>query len=279
MEKMITPIVFSLFIIFLITLIRRIVGHPRDWFLTAVLSVWFPSLGHVYDMLAEKVVRSDGTFVVKGSVFGQDEIIFTSNPSNLHHIMSTNFWNYPKGPLMRSIFDVYGEMLFTEDHNQWKSHRKVTNGYFYDQRLHHYSQKVNRQIIEEGIYMHHLLYSILIFCHYFFFLVLLLYFLISLKYFLLIFPTGLFPFLDDSSEKGLVFDLQDVFQRAMLDSTCMTATGKNHGSLRIGLPYDATLDAINVANYQIFMRHILPERVWKFQRWLGIWGEKKMKEA
>lgn len=65
----------------------------------------------------------------------------------------------------------------------------------------------------------------------------------------------------------------------MLDSTWMMATGKNHGSLRIGLPNDATLDAINVANYQIFMRHILPEKVWKFQRWLGIGGEKKMKEA
>lgn len=157
MAKMVVAIVFSfLTIIILVTLIktRRILGHPRDWFLTTVLSVWFPSLGHVYDMLAEKIVRSDGTFVVKGSIFGQDEIIFTSNPLNLHHIMSTNFWNYPKGPLMRSIFDVYGEMLFTKDHHEWKLHRKVTNGYFYDQRLHHYSQKVNRHIIEEGKYIY-----------------------------------------------------------------------------------------------------------------------------
>ncbi|KAI5669950.1 hypothetical protein M9H77_19803 [Catharanthus roseus] len=225
------------FIILMFSLKR--IGHPRDWALAGTLSVWFPSLGHIYENMAETLAKNDQTFVLKGSWFSKQDVIFTCDPANLHHIMSTNFTNYPKGPLMRSIFDVYGEMLFTADHDEWKKHRKVTNAYFYDKKLLRFTQKVNREIIEEE----------------------------------------LFTFLDHAAKEGLVFDLQDVFQRSMLDASCILTTGQNHHSLQVGLPHDAALEAINMANDQIFMRHILPEKIWKFQRWLGIWGEKKMKIA
>nr|CAB41474.1 cytochrome P450 [Catharanthus roseus] len=234
-EKVATGLICFILLIFSL---KRI-GHPRDWALVGILSVWFPSLGHIYEKLAKSLAKNDKTFVLKGSFLSKQDVIFTCDPANMHHVMSTNFSNYPKGPENRNVFDVYGEMLFTADHEKWKSHRKVTNAYFHDQRFNGFSQKVNKEVIEKE----------------------------------------LFPFLDHAAEEALVFDLQDVFQRLMLDSSSILTTGQNHRSLRVGLPYDETLEAINIANYQIFVRHILPAKIWKFQKWLGIMGEKKIKKA
>ncbi|GMP26347.1 hypothetical protein CsSME_00002817 [Camellia sinensis var. sinensis] len=59
---------------------------------------------------------------------------------------------------------------------------------------------------------------------------------------------GLIKVLEHVSKQGLVVDLQDLF------------------------PKDDAEEAI-------FIRHIVPERVWKFQRWVGIGHEKKLRNA
>ncbi|GFY80221.1 cytochrome P450, family 96, subfamily A, polypeptide 4 [Actinidia rufa] len=90
---------------------------------------------------------------------------------------------------------------------------------------------------------------------------------------------GLIPVLDHVSKKGLVVDLQDLFERFMLDATCMLVTGCDPGSLHVEFPDVPFSRAMNDANEAVLMRHIVPEKVWKLQRWLGIGREKKLSQA
>ncbi|KAG8383851.1 hypothetical protein BUALT_Bualt04G0056700 [Buddleja alternifolia] len=90
---------------------------------------------------------------------------------------------------------------------------------------------------------------------------------------------GLIPVLDHISHQNGVLDLQSLFNRYMLDSTCIMATGFDLGSLRVGFPKCPLLVAMDDIAEAIFRRHILPERVWKLQRWLRVGKEKKMAEA
>ncbi|CAN0892360.1 Alkane hydroxylase MAH1 [Linum grandiflorum] len=75
-------------------------------------------------------------------------------------------------------------------------------------------------------------------------------------------------------------DLQDVFKRFMFDNICTTVLGFDPKyltvDLRPDLPYSKAYDDMEQA---MFYRHILPNFVWKFQRWMGIGEERKMQKA
>ncbi|CAA7034499.1 unnamed protein product [Microthlaspi erraticum] len=47
------------------------------------------------------------TFSFKGPWFSGTDLLFTADPKNIHHILSSNFGNYPKGPEFKKIFDVW----------------------------------------------------------------------------------------------------------------------------------------------------------------------------
>ncbi|KAL3527795.1 hypothetical protein ACH5RR_012451 [Cinchona calisaya] len=166
-------------------------------------------------------------------------MLLTSDPATLHHIMSSNFSNYPKGPDTKLLFEAYGEILFATDLEEWRKQRKIVHGFFDHHEMRISTPKINHEIIQNG----------------------------------------LFPVLDQVSEQGLVADLQEIIKRFMLDATCMIATGYNHGSLRVGLPEDRVLTALHDINHGILIRHIFPERLWKAKKWLGIGAEKKLCQA
>ncbi|KAL7230855.1 hypothetical protein ACSBR2_009189 [Camellia fascicularis] len=90
---------------------------------------------------------------------------------------------------------------------------------------------------------------------------------------------GLIKVLEHVSKQGLVVDLQDLFQRLTFDTTCILVTGYDPGCLSIDLPHVPFSKAMDDAEEAIFIRHIVPERVWKFQRWVGIGHEKKLRNA
>ncbi|KAG2243023.1 hypothetical protein Bca52824_095133 [Brassica carinata] len=51
-------------------------------------------------------------------------MLFTVDPANIHHIMSSNFTNYPKGSEFKKIFDVLGDGIFNADFDLWMDLRK-----------------------------------------------------------------------------------------------------------------------------------------------------------
>lgn len=233
-ELIITAIVCFLF---LLGFSRR-KGLPIDWPIIGMLPICFPIFGHIFDKMSDVLELTKGTFIFKGPWFIIDRnTLITTDPTNLYHIMSTNFSNYPKGHDAKLHFEAYGEFLFTKDDDEWRNHRKVAHKFFSDKQIQSLSPKVNLEIIEKG----------------------------------------LIPILDNASQKGIILDFQDLFKRFMIDSTCIIATGYNHGSLGTG--YSPILKAMHDINEGILVRHILPQTFWKLQNWLHVGKERKLLEG
>ncbi|XP_020571395.1 cytochrome P450 94B1-like [Phalaenopsis equestris] len=65
------------------------------------------------------------------SRLGARRTIITSNPSNVEHILSTNFPNYPKGKAFTDILgDLLGSGIFNSDGHLWLSQRKLASHAF-----------------------------------------------------------------------------------------------------------------------------------------------------
>jgi hypothetical protein len=88
---------------------------------------------------------------------------------------------------------------------------------------------------------------------------------------------GLIPFLEHVAEQGSVVDLQDSFKRHIYDAACTIATGYNpSNTLSVNFLENPFIGGIGDAGEAMLSRHILPGRLWKLQRWLGIGNEKKL---
>ena len=87
---------------------------------------------------------------------------------------------------------------------------------------------------------------------------------------------GLIPILDHVSSLGSEVDLQDVFQRFIFDSVCLTVLGHDPNCLSIEFPNVAHSKAFNEMEENSFYRHFMPKRWWKLQRKLQIGSEKKL---
>ncbi|KAI5071571.1 hypothetical protein GOP47_0013822 [Adiantum capillus-veneris] len=60
----------------------------------------------------------------------------TVDPSNVEHILKTNFHNYPKGQRVHSVLqDFLGDGIFNADGETWKKHRKVASVEFSNKKL------------------------------------------------------------------------------------------------------------------------------------------------
>lgn len=91
--------------------------------------------------------------------------------------------------------------------------------------------------------------------------------------------TGLFPVLEFFSSQGISFDLQDVFQRFTFDSICKIVLNYDPKSLCVDLPYIPCAKALDDTTEALMRRHVLPEAVWKMQKWLGIGRERRLSKA
>ncbi|XP_015163966.1 alkane hydroxylase MAH1-like [Solanum tuberosum] len=90
---------------------------------------------------------------------------------------------------------------------------------------------------------------------------------------------GLIPVLEFVAKESRVLDLQDVFKRLTLDTTCMLLTGFDPDCLSLELVDVPFLNAMDDAKDVCFIRHLLPKSVWKLQQWLGFGTEKKPRKA
>jgi cytochrome P450 len=90
---------------------------------------------------------------------------------------------------------------------------------------------------------------------------------------------GLVPVLDRVSSLGIEVDLQDVFQRFTFDNICLMVLGFDTNCLSIEFPNVAYEKAFDQIEESVFSRHIVPESIWKLQRWLQLGEEKKLSKA
>lgn len=198
------------------------------------------NVGRVHDIATEVLgATKRKSFRVKGPWFADMDILVTVDPANVHYIMSASFQNFPKGPKFKEIFDVLGDGIFNSDADLWKMQRKVARALIVHRNFYQFLVRVSQEKIEKG----------------------------------------LIPVLEMVSRKNQVVDLQDLFQRLTFDTTCSLVTGFDPGCLTVDLPDVPFSKAMDDAEEVIFLRHVVPEWLWKLQKWLGIGAESKMAEA
>ncbi|KAG2319063.1 hypothetical protein Bca52824_012276 [Brassica carinata] len=235
------------FLIFFYFLIKKHSGYikktlsqsyPWNWPFLGMLPslvLWYNQI----DFLIWVLEKSNLTFLFKGPWFTRMDLLFTVDPANIHHILTSNFSNYIKGTEMKEIFDVYGDAIFTADSELWKNIRMSSLVMFNHQGFQNFSMRITTSKLKDVL--------LPLFSHY--------------------------------SEEGTVVDLQDVFRRFMFDTTLVTITGSDPQSLSIEMPEVEFAESLENAGDSIVYRHVIPRFLWKLQNRMGLGQEKKMIEA
>lgn len=232
-------ILLSFLCFFFVWCFRNINGMPWNWPLVGMLPSLFYHVHRVHDRCVDIFEMVGGTFLLKGPWFTNMDIIATADPANVHFIMSANFTNFPKGAEFKKIFDVLGDGIFNSDSDSWSIQRKQARLLINHERFRRCLIKTTWEKVKQG----------------------------------------LIPVLEHVSRQELVIDLQDLFQRFTFDTTCILVTGFDPGCLSIELPDVPFSRAMDEVEEAIFMRHCLPETLWKLEKLLGIGHEKKLSRA
>ncbi|XP_010437072.1 PREDICTED: alkane hydroxylase MAH1-like isoform X1 [Camelina sativa] len=235
-------LIFSYFLIkkpFYYFLIKKTLqSYPWNWPLLGMFPGLLVRMNRIYDGV-EVLENSNLTFPFKGPWFTGMDILVTVDPSNIRHIMSSNFSNYIKGPKFQEIFDVYGDGIINVDAERWNELKKCYQAMVHRQGFQKFAINTTRNKLKDG----------------------------------------LLPLFSHFAEEGTVFDLQDVFQRFMFDTTLVTVTGSDPQSLSIEMPEDEFMKALRDVEVTILYRHLIPRFIWKLQYRMGLGQEKKLIEA
>ncbi|KAK8580164.1 hypothetical protein V6N13_143288 [Hibiscus sabdariffa] len=115
---------------------------PCNWPVLGMLPAVFSNSDRILDKSTEILESNGGTFLFKGPWFANMNILFTSNPADVHHIMSANYSAYIKGAEWKKKFDVFGGSLLKSDLDEWKNHRVFIRGFLSHQRFQQQMPKI-----------------------------------------------------------------------------------------------------------------------------------------
>lgn len=193
----------------------------------------------LHDYFSDVLKLRKHTFVVRGPWLSNLNFMATSDPANVHYILSTNFRNFNKGPAFKEIFEFLGDGVLAADSESWKMQRKLIHLLFRQAEFLRMVEKTIQKKVE----------------------------------------TGLLKILDHASDHGYEVDMQDMFQRLTLDITCTFILGKDLNSLTVNLPEVPFAKALDDIEEVMLHRHIKPKNLWKLQKWLRIGLERKATKA
>ncbi|CAL5186284.1 unnamed protein product [Lathyrus oleraceus] len=211
-----------------------------NWPFIGMLPQFIWNMSHIHEFSTQMLKSKGGTVEFIGPWFTNMKGIITTDPMNVHHIMSKRFDNFVKGNLFRETFQPFGEGIFTTDSHKWKYNRNLVQRLFKQKSFETFQEKIIHNKVE----------------------------------------TSLIPLLNHVQQQdGSVVDLQDVFNRFTFDNICLIVLGHDPNCLSTDFPEVAYEKAFNQAEESIFYRHTMPRYIWRLKRWLQIGEEKKMVEA
>ncbi|CAH8369376.1 unnamed protein product [Eruca vesicaria subsp. sativa] len=214
-------------------------SYPWNWPVLGMLPALFLWSQRI-DIFIWVLEKSNLTFLFKGPWFARKmDALITVDPANIHHILTSNFSNYIKGPEFNEIVEVFGDPLFATDSELWKNLRMSSLVILNRQGFQNLSLNVTTSQLKNVL--------LPLFSHY--------------------------------SEEGTVVDLQDVFRRFMFDISLVLVSGSDPQSLSIEMPEDELAKAFEDAGEAIVFRVMMPRFLWKLQNRFGLGKEKKLIEA
>uniref|UniRef100_M1CPU3 Cytochrome P450 n=2 Tax=Solanum tuberosum TaxID=4113 RepID=M1CPU3_SOLTU len=193
----------------------------------------------VHSFFTDILLETNSNFEFRGPIFANMDMLFPSDPANIHHILSRNFSNYPKGPEFHEIFDILGNEIFNVDSELWEIHRKTTMSLMNHAKFQTLLQRNVWDTIDKGIV----------------------------------------PTLDIFAKQDTPVDLQDIFQRYSFDTNSKLLLDHDPKSLSLNLPHVPCEIAFNDMGDALAYRHILPKNYRKLQKWLRIGKEKDLIKA
>ncbi|GAB2221906.1 hypothetical protein Droror1_Dr00013100 [Drosera rotundifolia] len=230
--------------------LRNFFNHKN----TAILTNW-PLLGMLpgvlsnYHRILDFVVDGfdripDAVFLFKGPWFCDLDMLVTCYPDDVRYMTSTHSSNFIRGPRSKKNFDLLGDSFFNAEGAEWRYHLRILKVFFSGKQFMDYWANAN---VDKVV-------------------------------------GSLVPILDrttaaasEDPEAGI--DLQELFQRFFYDMSFQVAFGHDPNSLSLQWPDLSGARALNEAMEAVFLRHLLPESVWKIQRLLEFGEEKKLKRA
>ncbi|CAN4084254.1 unnamed protein product [Withania somnifera] len=167
--------------------------------------------------------------------------VFTANPSNVQHILKTNFPIYQKGHNSNStLADFLSNGIFNVDGDIWKYQRQVASHEFNTRSLRKFVETVVDTELSER----------------------------------------LIPILSNAAANETVVDLQDILQRFAFDNICKIAFGYDPGYLLPSLPEAEFAVAFEDSVRLSSQRFMLPfPLIWKIKRALNVGSERKLRIA
>ncbi|CAA6658744.1 unnamed protein product [Spirodela intermedia] len=143
---------------------------------------------------------------------------YISDPSNVEHVLKTNFANYPKGKAYYSYMEVLlGDGIFNADGEMWRTQRKTASFEFASKNLRDFSTKVFRE-----------------------------------------YAVRLSEILCLASSHQRQIDMQELLMRMTLDSIGKVGFGVEIGTFSPDLPENQFASAFDAANIIVTLRFIDP---------------------
>ncbi|XP_021863473.2 alkane hydroxylase MAH1 [Spinacia oleracea] len=213
-------------------------GLPTNWPLVGMLPALLKNAHRINDFMIEVMEKSDMIFQIKGPWFTNMNLLLTVDPANIYHVSSKKFGNYGKGAKLNEILEPLGDGILNTDSNIWLFHRNVAQSFTNHPKFHQLLVNTTFQKVE----------------------------------------SGLIPILDHVCKDGIEIDLHDVFSRFMYDVMSIIMMDHDPSSLTVELPNFPLLKAVPSMEKVGISRHVVPTCIWKFQRWLNVGEEKRLKQ-
>ncbi|KAK9707226.1 hypothetical protein RND81_07G181300 [Saponaria officinalis] len=187
---------------------------PKTWPIIGSALEQLMNYDNMHDWLVEYLSKSKT--VVVDMPF--TTYTYIAHPSNVEHVLKTNFANYPKGVTYQSYMEVLlGDGIFNADGESWRKQRKTASFEFASKNLRDFSTVVFRDY--------------------------------SLK---------LSTILSKTSFDRQSIDMQELLMRMTLDSICKVGFGVEIGTLAPNLPENSFARAFDTANIIVTLRFIDP---------------------
>ncbi|KAJ0763944.1 putative cytochrome P450 [Helianthus annuus] len=230
-------LVSILFTIYTHKTLRHVI--PSNWPILGMIPGVLVNAHQLHDYTTELLIQSRGTFMLKGPWLANMDMLLTTDPLDIHHILSKNFSNYPKGDKFQKIFDILGDGILNADGKIWEISHKV----IFSVLNHVGFQSKMETIIWDKV------------------------------------ENGLLPILESICERGTEMDLQDIFQRFAFDIVFKLLLDNDQESLSLNFPYNPYSKAFTDTEEAILLRHVTPPFLWKLQQILRVGKEKKLSDA
>uniref|UniRef100_A0A7N0RFM0 Cytochrome P450 n=1 Tax=Kalanchoe fedtschenkoi TaxID=63787 RepID=A0A7N0RFM0_KALFE len=226
---------FSFFVLIWCWFISKNKSPIKDWPFVGMLPGVLLNASRIHYYFSHLLRQSNHTIKIKGPWFSNLNFILTSDPENIHYILSTSFANFNKGPNFKEVFEVLGDGILVADSDSWKMQRKLTHTLFRQSNFLSLLETTAQQKVQNG----------------------------------------LFKILDHASESGLQVDMQDLCQRFTFDVTWVFLLGSDLNSLSVELPAVPFAKAPDDTHEVLLQRHLKPRSLWRLQKWFQVGVEKK----